>query len=54
MRPGPCRSTARRRERELRVRVAQLPASKQVAHGDAASLYEVLAERIIERDPLDL
>ncbi len=46
--------TLKRRERELSVRVRELPATKQVARGDAASLYEVLSERIIERDRLDL
>jgi ribosomal 50S subunit-recycling heat shock protein len=45
--------TLRRREREVSVRVRELPATKQVARGDASSLYEVIGERVIERDPLD-
>ena len=46
--------TVRRREREVSVRVRELPATKQVARGDASALYEVLSERVIARDPLNL
>jgi ribosomal 50S subunit-recycling heat shock protein len=45
--------TLTRRERELTIRVREVPATKQVARADAPTLYEVLSERIFERDPRD-
>ncbi len=46
--------TLQRRERQLTIRVREIPATKQVARSEAAALYEVLSERILERgDPRD-
>lgn len=44
----------RRRDRLLTVRVLAVPASKQTARADASSLYEILSDTRLERDPLDL
>ena len=40
----------RRRHRVTRVRVLQLPATKQVARHEASSLYEILSDENLEKD----
>lgn len=52
VRPGD-EITLSRRDRQLTVRVRDVPTTKQVARADAAALYEVLGERLLERDPLE-
>ena len=52
VRPGD-EITITRRDRQLSVRVREVPTTKQVARERAHALYEVLSERILERDPSD-
>ena len=44
------RITLRRRQRVTTVRVLSIPATKQVARHDAASLYEILSDEELARD----
>ena len=53
VRPGD-EVTVRRRTSALTVRVLTVPQTKQVSRADAAALYEVLGERVLERDPFGL
>ncbi|HYO90835.1 MAG TPA: RNA-binding S4 domain-containing protein [Pyrinomonadaceae bacterium] len=43
--------TLRRRMRVTSVRVLSLPATKQVARHEASSLYEILSDEKLEKDP---
>jgi ribosomal 50S subunit-recycling heat shock protein len=43
--------TLSRRHRITRVRVLSLPATKQVARHEASSLYEILSDLSLEKDP---
>jgi ribosomal 50S subunit-recycling heat shock protein len=43
----------RRRDRELNIRVTQLPALRQVARSEASHLYEILSEEIKSEKPFD-
>ena len=52
VRPGD-EITVTRRDRQLTVRVREVPTTRQVARSEAHALYEVLSERILERDPSD-
>ena len=49
VRPGD-EITVRRRDRILTVRVAAVPATKQVAKSEAAALYELLGEERLTED----
>lgn len=49
VRPGD-EITLNRRDRQLTVRVREVPATKQIARSDAAALYQVLSERRTERE----
>lgn len=49
VRPGDL-LTVRRRGRALTVRVAALPATKQVSRAEAPSLYEVVSDIILNED----
>lgn len=40
--------TLRRRQRQLKLRIANLPVARQVARQDAAQLYEILSDIVIE------
>jgi ribosomal 50S subunit-recycling heat shock protein len=51
VRPGD-EITLTRRNRRLSVRVMEVPATKQVARGDATSLYEVLFDTPLEERDL--
>lgn len=42
----------KRRDRRLLVRVLAIPASKQTARGEAHTLYEILSDAEVPRDPL--
>ena len=53
VRPGD-EITLNRRDRQLTIRVREVPATKQVARSEAHALYEVLNERVFEPDPFDL
>jgi ribosomal 50S subunit-recycling heat shock protein len=53
VRPGD-EITLNRRDRQLIVRVREVPATKQVARSEAPALYEILSERVVGRqDPRD-
>ena len=52
VRPGD-EITLKRRDRQLTVRVREVPTTKQVSRSEAHALYEVLGERVLERDPSD-
>lgn len=43
----------KRRSRLLKVRVLQIPKSKQVSRSDAANLYEIIGEEILNDNPLE-
>ncbi len=43
----------KRRNRLLKVRVLQIPKSKQVSRTDAANLYEIISEEILDASLLD-
>lgn len=43
----------RRRHRLLKLRVAALPATRQVARGDASHLYEILNDSPVSEEPVD-
>lgn len=45
--------TLKRRGRALEVRVAAIPAAKQVSRGEAPALYEILGETRTDEEPLD-
>jgi ribosomal 50S subunit-recycling heat shock protein len=40
----------KRGNRLLKVRVAEVPAKKQVSRADAANLYEILSEEILDEE----
>lgn len=42
----------RRRDRTTKVRIAKIPASKNIAKGNAAELYEVIQETQVAEDLL--
>ena len=44
----------KRRDRIVTVKVLQIPKSKQVSRSDAADLYEVISEEMLEDTPFDL
>ena len=43
----------RRRRQLLTVRVVRLPATRQVARGDAPGLYEILSDVAVPDEPFD-
>lgn len=43
----------KRPQRLLKVRVLQIPKSKQVARAEATNLYEIVSEEILEDSPLN-
>ncbi|MFN2413624.1 MAG: S4 domain-containing protein [Pyrinomonadaceae bacterium] len=43
--------TLRRRDRALTVRVLTVPQTKQVSRADAASLYEIVSDIIVNDEP---
>jgi ribosomal 50S subunit-recycling heat shock protein len=43
----------KRSHRILKVRVLQIPKSKQVSRTDAANLYEIISEEALESSPLE-
>lgn len=43
----------KRRNRLLKVRVTQIPKSKQVSRAEAANLYEIISEESLEASLLD-
>jgi ribosomal 50S subunit-recycling heat shock protein len=44
----------KRRDRIVTVKVLRIPGSKQVSRSDAADLYEVISEEMLEETPFDL
>ncbi len=44
----------KRSQRLLKVRVLQIPKTKQVSRSEASNLYEVVSEEILEGSPFDL
>lgn len=42
----------RRRDKILRVRILQVPNTKQVSRTDASNLYEVLSEEFLDDSPI--
>ena len=42
----------RRHNRRLKVRVLQIPKTKQVSRGEAPNLYEILSEEVLDDSPI--
>ena len=43
----------KRRNRLLKIRVLQIPRSKQVSRVEAANLYEIIGEKVLDDSPLE-
>ena len=42
----------RRRDRVTKIRILQIPATKQVSKDSAGDLYQLIEEELVESDPL--